>query len=303
MRENAFSPLNDEGQDTGLMAIASQIGGTRLTASHLVYPAALRVLLTEMQQEFCAHSWKKVPVDIAPQDLLAWENLRRPTTIHYYYQSTNDLSRPVLVAAASIADAMRHDSPSTGFSILARCYVRPAFRGNGLYRKILHHRLSALIQQDGGRLKAVHMGTADERVFQTITDRSLPWNGFVPIGSEDLSLGSKTVRVGGYLMFAPRFAYALLRGATALTVPLDGLSAYQAMQTLLAGTWSGPVDPYSWFVEALAANPAARDARPAAPIRELVGFCAEIPLVYAPGKGGAFDSVQAREAPASVTTG
>ena len=272
-----------------------------LSASQSVDAAELHILLAEMQTEFCAHSWKKVPVDIAPQDLLDWENSKRPTTIQYYYQPGADDGRPVLVAAASVASAMRHNSPVSGFPILARCYVRPRFRGAGLYRKILQHRLSTLVQQDGARLKAIHMGTTDARVARTIADRSLPWNGFVQVGWEDLSLGAETVRVGGYLLFSPDYAKALLRGALKLTAPLGGLTVREALESLLAGRWSGPTDPYSWCCDILSANPTARSVQSVSPIRELVEFCAQIPLIYTPGAQGASGGFATRNSPAVET--
>lgn len=253
-----------------------------MIASQTVDTASLKTLLTEMQAEFCAHSWKKVPVDITPQDLLGWENEKRPTTIQYYYQRCKIDGRPVLVAAATVADAIAHDVRISGFPVLARCYVRPPFRGTGLYRKILHHRLSSLISQSGASLKAVHMGTADERVAQTITDRSLPWNGFVRIGWEDLSIGTETVRVGGYLLFSPDYAQALLKGASDLTDPAGSTSARDVFERLLAGRWCEPEDAFSQILGILSANPVTSDAETVSPIREMVEFCASIPLIYTP---------------------
>ncbi len=221
-------------------------------------------------------------MDITPQDLLGWENEKRPTTIQYYYQRCKIDGRPVLVAAATVADAIAHDVRISGFPVLARCYVRPPFRGTGLYRKILHHRLSSLISQSGASLKAVHMGTADERVAQTITDRSLPWNGFVRIGWEDLSIGTETVRVGGYLLFSPDYAQALLKGASDLTDPAGSTSARDVFERLLAGRWCEPEDAFSQILGILSANPVTSDAETVSPIREMVEFCASIPLIYTP---------------------
>jgi hypothetical protein len=253
-----------------------------VTVSESVDVASLQMLLEEMHAEFCAHSWKKVPVDITPQDLLDWENAQRPTTIKYYFQRTPENGRPLLVAAASVADAIRHDVSINGFPVLARCYVRPSFRGMGLYRTILRHRLSSLIGRCGAGLKAIHMGTADDRVDRTITDRSLPWNGFVRIGSEDLSIGDETVRVGGYLLFSPDYAAALRRGSSELATTADGKAAQSIFESLLAGRWSGPGDAYSRIVNILSVNPSAKETESASPIRELVEFCANIPLVYTP---------------------
>lgn len=274
-----------------------------MIVSQTVDAASLETLLTEMRAEFCAHSWKKFPVDIAPQDLLARENERRPTTIHYYHQRADVDGPPILVAAASVADAIAHDAPVSGFPVLARCYVRPAFRGTGLYRRILRHRLLSLIDQGGANLKAVHMGTADERVARTIADRSLPWNGFVRIGGEDLSIGAKTVRVGGYLLFSPSYAEALLQEAADLRVPAGGLSAGEVFERLLAGGWREPEDAYSRLLDVLAANPSARDLDAASPIRQLTAFCASVPFVYAPAAEGRPPSAARRKTPEPENAG
>jgi flavin-dependent dehydrogenase len=260
----------------------TRVRDAEVIVSESVEAEPLQMLLEEMHAEFCAHSWKKVPVDITPQHLLDWENARRPTTILYYFQRTPENGRPVLVAVATIADAIRRDVSIDGFPVLARCYVRPSFRGMGLYRRILLHRLPSLIRRCGAGLKAIHMGTVDPRVDRTITDRSLPWNGFVRIGGEDLSIGTETVRVGGYLLFSPDYAGALRRASSELAATADGNAAPAIFESLLSGRWSGPGDAYSRIVEILSVNPSANETASASPIRELVEFCAHIPLVYTP---------------------
>ena len=281
-----MSIFHSEAVDTDKVALNDGCSTRRryvdLTASETVDAASLRVLLTEMHGEFCAHSWKRVPVDITPQDLFDWENNKRPTTIQYYYENAAEEERPVLVAAASVADAISYDVPINRFPVLARCYVRPSFRGAGLYGRILQSRLSSLIQRAGTGLRAIHMGTADERVVRTITDRNLPWNGFVRLGWEHLSIGAETVRVGGYLMFKPDYAEALLAGSSKLTFSAGGTSARDVFEHLFAGCWSGPGDAYSRIAELLSVNPIASKEKSVLPIHELIDFCAKIPLVRLP---------------------
>lgn len=243
---------------------------------------SLKALLTEMNAEDCAHSWRKLPIDTSPQDLSKWENRRRPTTIHYYYLRRVKSENSILIGAASIAHSISHQFCSQEFPVLARCYVRPPFRGLGLYRLILCHRLSFLMQGNSKRLKAIHMGTANSRVERNIIDNTLPWNGFLKVGWEDLLLGSESVRVGGYLLFSPSYKRDILAEASKLKFPANGLLALDFFECLFSGHWHGPGDAYSQIVDFASANEFASKKEGFSPIWEMVRFCANIPFVYSP---------------------
>lgn len=147
----------------------------------------------------CAHTWTRYArAGLAPEALLEHERQLRDTTFFAYSLAEKP---DEVVAIATVADRIHHRFGHAGFPVLARCFVRPAFRGMGLYRAVLDHRVRFCEDQLGGALKALHIGTADRCVERVVSQY-----GFVRVGEEQLEPG---VRVGAFVRFVPAFRNSL----------------------------------------------------------------------------------------------
>ena len=62
---------------------------------------------------------------------------------------------PKPVGVAAVAERIRADFPYEGFPVMARAYVRHAYRGMGFYPGIVRQRLDYCVQEWGSRLRAV----------------------------------------------------------------------------------------------------------------------------------------------------
>ncbi len=179
--------------------------GDGLAVSRAVSAGDLRQLLHGIRVERCAHSWRNFDPDGSLEQLQAWENRLRPTTIFFYYgapEGADAAAAPRLAAAATVADVIRREFPHAGFPVLARCYVMPDFRSQGLYQRIVHHRLEFCRTRFAGELKAIHLGTQDERVARTVT-RGEP--RFVQLGSEVVQAGDEACLVRAFLHLTPGY--------------------------------------------------------------------------------------------------
>src|SRR5271154_3788852 len=110
-----------------------------LVVSQTIEPDDLRRLFRCLTCEDCVHSWKNFGADGTLEDLLEWENLRRPTQLFFFYVRRGGQLH--ILAASAVADRLTADFPYPGFCVLGRCYIMPEFRNQGFYRRILHYRL------------------------------------------------------------------------------------------------------------------------------------------------------------------
>lgn len=176
-------------------------------------PASLVPLLADLADEDCGHSWRtwlqrvsgSSETERAAQVLLR-ERAARPTTVWAYV--ADGPRGPRTLAVATLSSRVRDDFPHDGFPVLARAYVRPAARGNGLYPHLVRHRLARCQARWGRRLQAVHIGAADRSVEQTLGRADLPLR-FVYVGDEGLRVAGRTWRVRDHVAFTPGFIRAM----------------------------------------------------------------------------------------------
>lgn len=232
-------PVSEEALSTlGWRCVVARTEGIE----HLLSP-----LLAELRRDDCVHSWRqRLPnyghIDSASVvGLLEAEKVRRPTTTFAYVALGYDDSEHV-VAAGTISDRIRSTFSYEAFPVLARCFIRQAYRGHGLYRAILRHRYEACFRAWGDRLAAIHLGSAEPAVWKVATQDSSFQAPFVHIGDEDLEVADALHPVRDFLAFGPSFVTRLLtqveeagdgsrvsalhdhlRGLTAHGLPLAGL--------------------------------------------------------------------------------
>jgi GNAT superfamily N-acetyltransferase len=177
---------------------------------HLLSP-----LLAELRRDDCVHSWRqRLPkyghIDSASVvGLLEAEKVRRPTTTFAYVAISDDDSEHV-VAAGTISDRVRSGFNYDAFPVLARCFIREAYRGHGLYRAILRHRYDACFRAWGDRLAAIHLGSAEPAVWAVAMKDSAFPSPFVHIGDEELEVADAIHPVRDFLAFGPHYVKRLL---------------------------------------------------------------------------------------------
>lgn len=181
-------------------------GWTKLVADD-PEEGSFRELLAELRRGEGVHSWRWLAPRGGAAGLLAAEARLRPGRVYAYYGVRRDGSRE-LAAAAAVADRVSRDFPHDGFPVIARAFVRPAFRGEGLYAALLEHRVRVCLRAFGAGLQAVHLGTANPRIRRA----ALAGAGgvrFVPIGVEALGAGRHRTQVRDFAAFAPGYARRL----------------------------------------------------------------------------------------------
>ena len=177
---------------------------------HLLSP-----LLAELRRDDCVHSWRqRLPkyghIDSASVvGLLEAEKVRRPTTTFAYVAIGYDDSEHV-VATGTISDRVRSEFGYDAFPVLARCFIREAYRGQGLYRAILRHRYDACFRAWGDRLAAIHLGSAEPAVWAVATTDAAFSAPFVHIGDEELEVADTLHPVRDFLAFGPHYVTRLL---------------------------------------------------------------------------------------------
>ena len=233
-------------------------------------------LLTSVSQEDCAHSWRNFPVDGTLDELVSWENERRPTKLFFFYRQHGETRR--LAAAAAVADRLSADYPHPGLCVLGRCYIMPEFRNLGYYRYVLRYRLEYCREHFGDGLHAVHMGAVNERIERVITGPMQGWPRFVHIGEERLRVASEVQSVGAYLMFVPGFMDKML---DVLTGPNAPTSVIELRRTL-SSIESERVRNLGSLVERTVEDPQAQqwfECRNRLALDEVLTFCRELPVV------------------------
>jgi len=189
----------------------------------------LREVLADLKSDSCAHTWVRYAHGCGGADrIIDAENALRPTTFFAYFSEANG-SRE-LVAIATVADRIHNGFIHDGIPVLARCVVRPAFRGLGYYREILEHRIGYCETRWGHRLRAIHLGTAAPKILGVARR-----HGFVAIGEQHLADGKQ---VQAMLRFTRAFASEIAAGVERRRSPRNSehpsAPAVRRMQRLMS---------------------------------------------------------------------
>ena len=248
----------------------------------------LASILEELERDPCIHSWQGHLARTGDSSgiervrvLLEADQAQRPTQVFVYVGVRDDGGiEPVGVAAVAVR--IRADFPYEGFPVMARAYVRHAYRGMGFYPGIVRQRLDYCVQEWGSRLRAVHLGSADPVVWRTVSRGASFSAPFLFVGTEELHVGKETHRVRDFLAFTPSFRGDLIETLDGVSeggdVPAPVQAAVDALRTyVLSGA---KVMPYGELVNRIeASRNAGWDApRISRPVRELLAFCDAIPL-------------------------
>ena len=256
---------------------AETVGAEELVVTQSVEPGDLRRLLDSLEQDDCVHSWRNFGPDGTVEELLQWENARRPTKLFFFHLKHGDELR--MVAASAIAERLNRTFPFPGFCVLGRCCIMPEFRSLGFYRHVLRYRLEYCRAQYGSGLDAVHIGAVNDRISRVITDHRLPdWPRFIHLGEEELRVAGESRMVGAYLMMLPDFVrriQATLAGEDAPASVVELRNAFRELE-------SGPVRNFGTLVKEMveqARGSGWLDGRATPEIDQLLMFCRSIPLV------------------------
>lgn len=244
-----------------------------------IEPGDLRRLFDCLVQESCVHSWR----NIGPQgqasleELLAWENQRRPTELFFFYVERRGQLQ--LVAASAVADRLTRDFPHPGFCVLSRCYIMPEFRGQGFYRRILHYRLEHCRARFGDLLRGIHIGTVDQRIACAITRPAMPsWPRFIHLGEEELRVAGQVRTVGDYILLVPAYVRRLQQALAGADAPPCVLELRERLATID----SAAIDNLGIFVKRRFDQARAHgwfDDHDPHDLEQLLLFCSAIPLV------------------------
>lgn len=248
-----------------------------LVVSETVRADDLRRMLESLIEEDCVHSWRNFGVNGTHEELLRWENERRPTKLFFFYLRQDGIQR--LVAASAVADRLNREFPHDGFPVLGRCCIMPEYRSRGFYRDVLQYRLEHCRRQYGAGLNAIHIGAVNERISRVITNHHLAgWPRFTHFGEERLKVAGDTRCVGAYLLLLPHYRRRIedaLAGADAPQCVLD-------MRRALAKTDSGEIRNLGLLIKenyAQARQLGWFDTRETRDIEQLLDFCYSVPMV------------------------
>ncbi|MBA3773225.1 MAG: hypothetical protein H0X13_12290 [Ramlibacter sp.] len=245
--------------------------------SKAISPEDLRLLLDSLSHEDTTHSWKNFDRTAALEDLLRWENSRRPTEVFFFYlRQGKDLQ---IVGTGSIAEHLNSRFTDRGFCVLGRCYLVPKFRGRGFYRRILLFRLEHCVVRLGQNLKGIHIGSDDERIAHVITQQPSPgWPSFYHLGEEELLIAGQTKLVNAYILLLPEFSQSVTHALEGPGAP----STLAALHGRLAGTELRDVRNLGVRLRDALAGPRERawlSRRDCRSINQLMAFCSAVPLV------------------------
>lgn len=243
--------------------------GWRRAAAGPLEPRSFAALLSELRRSARAHSWRWLSRGRQLDGLLRAEARLRPGVVFAYYGLRRDGAME-LFGAAALAERVTAWFPHEGFPVAARGYVLRRFRGNGLYKAMLAHRVRVCRRVWGRRLNAIHLGSSNPRVWRTL--RSAPGGArFSALGVERLPDGRRRLLVRDFVHLAPSFARALRaqsRRRPALRERLERL----------LGRGFGPRD-YAGLLQAWHDS-----GRPAGAFSRLLALCESIPLEKRPSR-------------------
>ncbi|MES2937608.1 MAG: GNAT family N-acetyltransferase [Pseudomonadota bacterium] len=244
--------------------------------SQAASPRDLTLLLDSLSREDSAHSWKNFDRTAGLEDLLRWENSRRPTEVFFFHLKRGDDLQ--IVGTGSVAEYLNSRFDDPGVPVLGRCYILPEFRGRGIYRRVLQFRFERCIARLGHKLKGVHIGSDDERIAHVIAQPSPHWPRFHHLGEEALPIAGQTKLVNAYISLLPGFSRSLAQALEGQGAP----PALAALHRRLTGT--EPADARNLGIELRDALDGAQERawlsqRDCGPIDQLMAFCRAVPLV------------------------
>ena len=289
MQVSAQGHWDYEHDISGLCAMPAQSPSTAsLVACARLDMDALHIILDEMMSDACAHSWRRYVTRSgeiqcqAVSDLIEHENKLRPTTFFTYYIMNG--GRREVVGVATVAERIDMAFPHDGFPVIARSFIRHRYRGYGLYRAMLQHRIDYCLDFFGARLRGVHLGTKHPAVRHVASRLTGPVSNFAHIGYESLDLGTETELMPDYLAFAPHFAEQLILRAQAVARRAGTLDAARlvelAQQLPAQGLGERGYGRLLAIVDGLRSSTGMdlTDASTGGPWTELLDFFASIPL-------------------------
>ncbi len=253
------------------------VGEKEIVASKHVEPEDLNRLLKSLARESCVHSWRNFDPNGSLGALLAWENRRRPTEIFFFY--LEEAGERHLFAAGAVASRLKRDFPHPGFCVLGRCYIMPQFRGRGLYRSLLRYRLDHCRERFGGELRAIHIGSTDERIARVIRNHRIAgWPAFTHLGHEELTVANEVREVDAYLLMLPEYVGRVLSNLSGKNAPRSVVRLRNALSKIDRTELS---DLGLLVKEALeeAWRQAWFEGRDPKELEQLLVFCRSIPLV------------------------
>ncbi len=188
---------------------------TEVIATNIIENKSFLELLEELRNDQdCPMCWRwiKLPPGIEGiAHLIEHENKKRPTTILSYY-GVDRFGNKTLVGTASISDKIDGPFPHEGFPIISRCFIRKAYRHQGLYSLIAGHRILLCFELWGPSLNGIHFGSSQETIEQFYSNREFKFKKFLPIGSEYLAGSALPVLVVDFFYFTTSYAEAIVRG-------------------------------------------------------------------------------------------
>lgn len=191
-------------------------GWTHFRADTQVENAVLEIFLSELSVEDCGHSWRNFLSEKSVGDGTenVVERLHRALTIRptalFVYMATRLDGAEEAVALATISDRVNRTFQHEGFPVLARCFIRPAFRGLGLYPHLVRHRLGLCRSYWGERLRAIHLGAANTNVLASLKQISEWDNGLTHVGDEMLQVAERSYQVVDLLALTNPYRSALI---------------------------------------------------------------------------------------------
>jgi len=200
-----------------------------------------RLLVALAAESGVGHTWVRIVggMDVGANGLIdAVEthlNQGRPTTC-FTYIGEGYTGEDVAIGMAAISDKVTIDFPFDGYPVLARAFIDPRFRGLGLYRHLVAHRVEVCEQTWGASLMSIHMGASESAVASFQRSRVGYMEPFVKIGHEMLDLGSNKIEVMDLLAVSPRFMAELT----------DGLDEHSELCRGVLGWLRGSVGAWSW---------------------------------------------------------
>lgn len=235
-------------------------------------PAELGSLVLHLRDEPCVNSWRTVVADLPASDpatlgaaVLSQAASERPTTVFVYSAAWDD-GRTEPVAFATIAERVSPSFSMGGFPVVARGFVRPDWRGLGLYRPILAHRVSLCVKRWGEELRGVHLGSASPAVWHVVSAGLGELPAFTLIGTESLKVTGSRHAVRDYLWLTPAFRARVDAEAATFSPPFGA-----AVRGWLDG--AGP----TW--RDVLSEAGGVHLPEAGAVGELLAFCAAVPLV------------------------
>lgn len=210
-----------------------EFNGTSLIRRECFDLDAMALILAEMRDDPCVHSWRNFTREPslyrAAENLFEWEVQKRPTIFFFYFMVDAEGRREV-VGAATISERVTQAFPYDGFPVMARCYVRRQLRGNQIYKALMRDRYQYCVQRWGDQLKAIHLGSSSPAVVHVATNPEVINPTFRKVCVERLQICDQAFQVYDLLSFQPSYAERL----RAAVKPNEGSAAEARGAELLA---------------------------------------------------------------------